>query len=83
MGARDKIGSVLDLHTCWGIHDGFVLTKKGSLIGAIELSGRDPDGMAPVDHVGLMHIARGSTPSCQKICPSRSTTRTLKARRFT
>ena len=58
MGARDKIGSVLDLHTCWGMHDGFVLTQKGSLIGAIELSGRDPDGMAPVDHVGLMHIAR-------------------------
>lgn len=58
MGARDTPGSVLDLHTCWGVHDGFVLTKKGSLIGAIELSGRDPDGMAPVDHVGLMHIAR-------------------------
>jgi type IV secretion system protein VirB4 len=58
MGARDKIGSVLDLHTSWGVHDGFVLTKKGSLIGAIELSGRDPDGMAQIDHVGLMHIAR-------------------------
>jgi type IV secretion system protein VirB4 len=58
MGARDKIGSVLDLHTCFGVHDGFVLTKTGSLIGAIELSGRDPDGMAPIDHVGMMHIAR-------------------------
>jgi type IV secretion system protein VirB4 len=58
MGAREKIGSVLDLHTCFGIHDGFVLTKTGSLMGAIELSGRDPDGMAPLDHVGLMQIAR-------------------------
>jgi type IV secretion system protein VirB4 len=58
MGAREKIGSVLDLHTCYGIHDGFVLTKTGSLLGAIELSGRDPDGMAAIDHTGLMHIAR-------------------------
>jgi type IV secretion system protein VirB4 len=58
VGAREKLGSVLDLHNCYGIHDGFVLTKTGSLIGAIELTGRDPDGMAPIDHVGLMHIAR-------------------------
>src|SRR2546428_13874582 len=58
MGAREKIGSVLDLHTCYGVYNGFVLTKTGSLIGAIELSGRDPDGMAPIDHQGLMHIAR-------------------------
>jgi type IV secretion system protein VirB4 len=58
MGAREKIGSVLDLHTCYGVYNGFVLTKTGSLIGAIELSGRDPDGMAPIDHQGLMQIAR-------------------------
>jgi type IV secretion system protein VirB4 len=58
MGARDKIGSVLDLHTAYGVYNGFVLTKTGSLIGAIELSGRDPDGMAAIDHQGLTHIAR-------------------------
>jgi type IV secretion system protein VirB4 len=58
MGARDKIGSVLDLHTCYGVYDGFVLTKTGSLIGAIELSGRDPDAMAPVDLLGMTEIAR-------------------------
>lgn len=58
MGARDKIGSVMDLHTCYGVHENFVLTKNGSLLGAIELSGRDPDGMAQIDHVGLMHITR-------------------------
>jgi type IV secretion system protein VirB4 len=58
MGARDKIGSVLDLHSCYGIYNGFVLTKTGSLMGAIELSGRDPDGMAPEDHEGLMQVAR-------------------------
>jgi len=58
MGAREKIGSVLDLHSCYGVFNGFVLTKTGSLIGAIELSGRDPDGMAEIDHQGLMHIAR-------------------------
>lgn len=58
MGAREKIGSVLDLHTCYGVYNGFVLTKTGSLLGAIELSGRDPDGMAAIDHQGLMHIAR-------------------------
>ena len=40
MGAREKIGSVLDLHSCYGVYNGFVLTKTGSLLGAIELSGR-------------------------------------------
>lgn len=58
MGAREKIGSVLDLHSCYGVYNGFVLTKTGSLLGAIELSGRDPDGMAPIDHQGLMQVAR-------------------------
>ncbi|MCM5681881.1 hypothetical protein M8A51_20325 [Schlegelella sp. S2-27] len=58
MGAREKIGTVLDLHTCYGVYNGFVLTKTGSLIGAIELTGRDPNGMAPIDHQGLMRIVR-------------------------
>ena len=56
MGARDKIGSVLDLHSCYGIYNGFVLTKTGSLMGAIELSGRDPDSSVSYTHLTLPTI---------------------------
>lgn len=58
MGAHEKTGAVLDLHSCYGVYNDFVLTKNGALLGAIELSGRDPDGMAEIDHQGLTRVAR-------------------------
>lgn len=36
----------------------FLLTKRGSLIGAIELTGRGPDGLSEADYLALSLIAR-------------------------
>ncbi|WP_395398728.1 hypothetical protein ACHMW6_00185 (plasmid) [Pseudoduganella sp. UC29_106] len=35
-----------------------ILTKYSTLIGAIELSGRDPDGLTAADHAGLCAISQ-------------------------
>lgn len=50
-------GSASDLFATiepYGLH--FMLTKNSTLIGAIELSGRDPDGMVVDDHAQLCMI---------------------------
>lgn len=36
----------------------FALTKNSALIGAIEISGRDPDGMNALDHAALSSISQ-------------------------
>ena len=53
-----EIGAVADVHNELAVYDNYVLTKKGSLIGAIELQGRDPDGLIAEDLQGLACIGR-------------------------
>ncbi len=36
----------------------YFLTDRGTLVAAIELSGRDPDGLLPADHVALAMITQ-------------------------
>lgn len=36
----------------------FFLTDRGTLIAAVELGGRDPDGLLPADHVALAEITQ-------------------------
>ncbi|WP_417536643.1 VirB4 family type IV secretion system protein [Methylophaga sp.] len=55
---QGEIGSIPDVHMEHSLYGGFVLTKKGSLLGAIELQGVDPDGLLPGDLEGLSVIAR-------------------------
>lgn len=55
---RDEIGAVSDVHTEYAHFGDFVLTKKGSLIGAVELQGRDPDGLQSDDFQGLSYLGR-------------------------
>lgn len=56
--SRDTIGPITELHQEYGRFGPYVLTKRGSLLGAIELSGRDPDGLLPIDYQALSWIAR-------------------------
>jgi type IV secretion system protein VirB4 len=51
-------GSTTELHLELEPYGDFVLTKKGSLIGAIELAGRSPDGLSQDDYLALSVIAR-------------------------
>ncbi len=53
-----EIGAVSDVHCELAVYGSYVLTKKGSLIGAIELQGRDPDGLIAEDLQGLAYIGR-------------------------
>ena len=53
-----EIGSTSDVHNALSFYGNSVLTKKGSLIGAIELHGRDPDGLIAEDFQGLSYIGR-------------------------
>ncbi|NND65209.1 MAG: hypothetical protein HKM24_04500, partial [Gammaproteobacteria bacterium] len=61
-----KLGPITDLHNEFGVFDNFVVTKSGSLIGAIELMGRDPDGLLPDDYKGLTLIARNIFQQCDE-----------------
>jgi len=59
MAKNDKIASVTDYFGViepYGDH--FFLTRRGSLIGAIEVMGWDADGLLPEDHMALSVIAR-------------------------
>lgn len=51
-------GFISDLYQDYCCYDNFLLTKRGSLIGAIELKGKDPDGLTSLDFKGLGLIAR-------------------------
>ncbi|MEO8965420.1 MAG: hypothetical protein ABI370_12205 [Gammaproteobacteria bacterium] len=55
---KNSSGFITDLHDEYGIYDKFLLTQYGSLIGAIELGGRDADSLLMDDHLGLAHITR-------------------------
>lgn len=56
---KDKeIGAISAVHNELAIYGDFVLTKKGSLIGAIELGGRDADSLIAEDFQGLSYIGR-------------------------
>ncbi len=49
------------------IYDRFCVTKKGTLIGGLEIGGRDPDGLSSDDFTGLSLIARSlyqNLPEC-------------------
>jgi type IV secretion system protein VirB4 len=49
---------ITELHQEYALCDDFCLTKKGTLIGAIELDGRDPDGLSADDYTALALISR-------------------------
>jgi len=51
-------GSTTELHLELEPFGDFVLTKRGSLIGAVELAGRSPDGLSQDDFLALSVIAR-------------------------
>ena len=51
-------GPISEIHQEYGAYGPYVITKSGSLIGAIELAGRDPDGLVPWDFRALSLIAR-------------------------
>ncbi len=53
-----EIGAISEMHNELAIYGDFVLTKKGSLLGAVELQGRDPDGLVSEDLQGLSYIGR-------------------------
>lgn len=55
----DKIGSTAEYFGVIEPYDNhFALTKNSALIGAIEISGRDPDGLSLADHAALCAIAQ-------------------------
>ena len=58
MSGKNSGGFITDIHDEYGVYDNYLLTKYGSLIGAIELSGRDPDSLLADDHIGLAYITR-------------------------
>lgn len=49
---------ITDLHQEYALYDHFCLTKKGTLLGAVELDGRDPDGLNKYDFAALALINR-------------------------
>ena len=51
-------GFISDFYQDYCCYDNFLLTKRGSLIGAIELKGKDPDSLTNADFRGLGLIAR-------------------------
>jgi type IV secretion system protein VirB4 len=51
-------GPISELHLELEPFGDFLLTKRGSLIGAIELTGRGPDGLSKEDYLALSLIAR-------------------------
>ena len=53
-----KNGPITDMHQEYGLFNRYCLTKKGTLIGGIELDGRDPDGLTESDFTALSLIAR-------------------------
>ena len=55
--AKD-MGPITDLHQEFARYGEFCLTKKGTLLGAVELDGRDPDGLNQDDLVALSLISR-------------------------
>ena len=54
-----KSGNITDLHLEFSWYGDYCLTKKGSLIGAIELQGRDADGLIDLDGAGRAGRAKG------------------------
>ena len=44
-----KAGPVTDLFQEYGLFGRYLLTKKGTLLGAVEFDGRDPDGLRLID----------------------------------
>ncbi len=53
-----KNGPITDLHQEYAAIGPYCLTKSGTLVGAIELDGRDPDGLTAADFTALSLIAR-------------------------
>jgi type IV secretion system protein VirB4 len=51
-------GHITDMFKEYGLYKNFCLTKKGTLIGCIELDGRDPDGLNSDDFMGMSLISR-------------------------
>lgn len=51
---------ISNIHQEYARFGNFVLTKSGSLIGAIEIDGRDPDGLGVADFEGLSAMAQAS-----------------------
>ena len=53
-----KNGPITDMHQEYGLSGKYCLTKKGTIIGGVELEGRDPDGLTESDLTALSLIAR-------------------------
>lgn len=53
-----KAGPVTDLFQEYGLFGRYLLTKKGTLLGALEFDGRDPDGLSANDFTAMALIAR-------------------------
>lgn len=51
-------GCITDMFHEYGAYGNFCLTKKGTLLGALEIDGRDPDGLDKNDFIGLSFISR-------------------------
>ena len=53
-----KNGPITDRHQEYAAHGSYCMTKKGTLIGGIELDGRDPDGLNAKDFAAMSVISR-------------------------
>jgi len=57
--AKDS-GLISDVHNIVARFGNFVLTKSGSLVGAIEIEGKDSDGLNQFDFAGISLMAQGT-----------------------
>jgi type IV secretion system protein VirB4 len=53
-----SLGPITELFQEYALYGDFCLTKKGTLLGAVEIDGRDPDGLTRDDFIALAMINR-------------------------
>ncbi len=58
MPSTTQSRAISDLFSVIAPYGEFILTKKGSLIAGVELSGIDPDGLTSINHQALSEMAR-------------------------
>jgi type IV secretion system protein VirB4 len=51
-------GPITELFQEYALYGDFCITKKGTLLGAVEIDGRDPDGLTREDFIALSMINR-------------------------
>lgn len=55
-----NIGKISEVHQLLCSYNSWILTKSGSLIAALEIDGKDPDGLNAVDFSGIAVACQGS-----------------------